>query len=339
MPTAGGVGRWLRRPTPLASYRGSIRIGLHHLEDLGSVLRRRPGGVRSFEHEPNAVDVQDPQQAVVTGLVAPVVRLTGGEGPASDLALVAVGEIGGCRELHLLPGVPVEGHVGRRRRVTRLVCHGGDEIIHPRPHRWVEERAAPMARIGEDVVHDPRVQVRVGSADHPSKEALVTARNPDGDAVRRVEVGIDRAEDIRPGLQSAFGQRWDGRRGRNRRRSGSGCRLGVVARQGVDPDHDPHDHDRGNQGEHGGLLPPDAPALVSMLPFERPRVRLNLLRGHSEHLLHFRHPALLPGLGGPGDPCLPGPVPWTDARAGCAPPARPDTRAGPRAGGRPADAG
>src|SRR5919201_1062414 len=79
-------------------------------------------------------------------------------------------------------------------------------------------------------------------------------------------------------------------------------------------------------------------ARPSVLSFERARLGPNLLRRHAEHLLDLRHPALLPSLGGPDAPSSPGPARWTDARAGCAQPARMGSRAGPRAGEQPAAA-
>src|SRR5437763_1210639 len=60
----------------------------------------------------------------------------------------------------------------------------------------------------------------------------------------------------------------------------------------------------------------------------------NLLRGHAEHLLHVRHPALLPSLGGPVGPVWQGPSQWTHERPGCSQPAPTDSRAGRRAGGQ-----
>ena len=74
--------------------------------------------------------------------------------------------------------------------------------------------------------------------------------------------------------------------------------------------------------------------LPANLPLQRVGVWLHLVGGQAEHLLHVRHPGLLPNLGSLVALASRGPERSRDARPGCGLPARTDSRADRRAPGR-----
>src|SRR5712691_5032045 len=86
------------------------------------------------------------------------------------------------------------------------------------------------------------------------------------------------------------GGQWRSAGGRGVRRHGP---ADVSYR---DRNHHGDGGQRGREREHTDLLPDDPATLTPMLSLERPGVGPNLLRGHTEHLLDVRHPALLPSL-------------------------------------------